>query len=303
LKPWSVDALPETDYDSWAEWAIGLSTDPTALNKYRLGVMTSMSHGLATSSANLKASRKYRFQYARVWSATGIDGTEPPPGRHNEHAHHSQHDALDPSVLEAIEELERVSNPPTVDGAAIAKYSLQKQHIKSCMVQMEKLFPSVLVSVPPNDERNTPVAVSMPSVPSVQQIAEWKDTSLSAALALDFLKDVIADRPDPQEAIAMMMAADQADIQWPSTDGLSVSQVAAVNAIQPFIANRSTPPCTFLLNGGPGSGKSYAIKHMQKMCGTAFRRRLYVEYCNSKRQSQSSSRIFGASDPCCALLH
>jgi hypothetical protein len=267
LKPWSVDALPDTDYDSWAEWTIGLYTDPTAVNKYRLGVMTSMSHGLATSAANLKASKTYRFQYARRWNTTGIDGTEPPPGRHQESELHSQPDALDASVLETVEELERMANPHNNNDPEIAKYGRLKDHINCCTAQLEKLFPTVPVFVPPITDQHDHVDDIMNSVPCVQQIAQWKDSSLSADLALAFLKDVVADRPEEERV--PIMATGQADIQWPTTDGLSESQVAAVVAIQPYIANRSTPPCTFLLNGGPGAGKSYAIKHMQQMCNAA----------------------------------
>lgn len=267
LKPWSVDALPDTDYASWAEWTVELSTDPTAVNKYRLGVMTAMSHGLATSAANIKASKAYRFQYARRWNSTGVDGTEPPPGRYQEPEQPSQPDALDSSVLDAVEELQRMANPRNNDAVEIAKYNRLKDHIKSCSVQMEKLFPTVPVFVPPINDQNVPVDAAVSAIPCVRQVAQWKDSSLSAALALTFLKDVLVDRPE--EVRAPIVAAGQADIQWPTTDGLSESQVAAVAAIQPYLANRSTPPCTFMLNGGPGSGKTYTIKHMQKMCNSA----------------------------------
>ena len=86
--------------------------------------MTRMSQGMATTAANLKASKKYRFQCARRWGSTGIDGTEPPPGR-SAAADDDVGEVVQEasaSDINAIEQLQRLANPDRTHAQTLTKH-------------------------------------------------------------------------------------------------------------------------------------------------------------------------------------
>ena len=268
LKPWSATALPETDYASWSEWTADLSMNPTAINQYRLAVMIRMSQGMSTTAANLKASKSYRFRSARRWGTTGIDGTEAPPGAPEPgHVSLSPPDAIDDRIAESLDELERMVNPRQTDAAALAKYKLQLQHMSCCMKQLLKLFPLSRDNVIRSNNASPRVRAA---IPDADAVSGWTHAAAFAAQTMKFLKQTDADQPDePAPAGVGWLPAEPAEDQWPSLEDLTPSQAAAVKSIRPYIANRATPPNTFLMTGGPGAGKSYAIKHLKKITDAA----------------------------------
>jgi hypothetical protein len=267
LAPWSIDALPNIDYESWANWTVELNTNPTAVNQYRLAVMVRMSQGMATSAANLKASKKHRFKSARIWQQPGIDGTEPPPGMQEPgHVFLSPPDAVDARLAESVDELQEMVNP-RANAAALATYNRQIQHMSVCISRMRKLFPLSRVNVAQPDG----VALHTQSaIPGPERVLEWTQAAACAVNTMKFLKQSAECDPDEPALPGMgRLPAEPTEEQWPTTSDLSPSQAAAVRVIRPYIANGATPPNTFLMTGGPGAGKSYAIKHLKKITDAA----------------------------------
>jgi hypothetical protein len=272
LRPWSIDALPQTDYNSWAEWAIDLSSNPTAVNQYRMAVMVRMSQGMSTSAENLKISKAYRFKSARRWGTTGIDGTEAPPGiQEPDHVSLSQPDAADATIDASLDELERMVNP-SLNAAALATYKQQVEHVSCCMKQLKSLFPISRDRVMQSDsgELLFDEAQVSPAIPDADHVSSWTHAAAHASSTMKFLKQALEEDADEHaSAVARVLPAEPDEDQWPSQENLTPSQAAAVRAVRPYIANRATPPNTFLMTGGPGAGKSYTIKHMKKIADAA----------------------------------
>jgi hypothetical protein len=268
LRPWSADSLPHTDYNSWADWTAELNSNPTAVNRYRMAVMIRMSQGMSTSAENLKVSKAYRFKSARRWGTTGIDGTEAPPGiQEPGHISLSQPDATDARIDESLEALEIMVNPKS-NALALATYKKQLEHMSCCMTQLRTLFAISRDRVVQSDNV---AAVIQLAIPDASHVSNWAHAAASAASTMRFLKqyDEAEDSEERASAVPGWLPAEPADDQWPSTEDLTQSQAAAAMAVRPYIANRATPPNTFLMTGGPGSGKSYTIKHMKKIADAA----------------------------------
>ena len=89
---------------------------------------------METTADNLKASKLYRFQCARRWGTTGIDGTEPPPGRSAvaDDADNGVERVVSEDALRAVEELNRLANPDRAHAQSMTKYLKHVAYITAC---------------------------------------------------------------------------------------------------------------------------------------------------------------------------
>jgi hypothetical protein len=260
FRPWSASALPDTSYLAWRDWCAELSTNSTAINRYRLSIMTRMSQGMATTSANLKASKKYRFQCARRWGSTGIDGTEPPPGR-SAAADDDVGEVVQEasaSDINAIERLQRLANPDRTHAQTLTKHLKHVSYVAACLNALGRTLPPVRLNA---------ASVARPVVYDVRAWKSMSDLSAATLTALKASASISADA-DPALNLADPGRVNVVDpvVAWPSTDDLTLCQRSAVEKIKPFIQSRSAPNHSFLVIGGAGTGKSYFISHLHSCC-------------------------------------
>jgi hypothetical protein len=259
FRPWSAYDMPDTSYVAWRDWCVGLSVTPTAINKYRLAVMTRMSQGMATRADNLKASKFYRFQCARRWGTTGIDGTEPPPGRSAvaDDDDSGVERVVSEDALRAVEQLNRLANPDRTHAQSMTKHNKHVAYVTACSSALGTKLPPV-----------RSVAASL-SRPLSSDVLMWKTMSALTDATTDALNTGISADSGVVNSTEPGRPVPVAEINWPSMGTLSPSQRIAVETIRPHIQSRSAPNHAYVVIGGPGTGKSFFIEHIDACCVAA----------------------------------
>ena len=212
---------------------------------------------MATSAANLKASKHYRFQCARHWGSSGIDGTEPPPGRNAAADDDVGEIAREASAadLNALEHLQQLANPDRTHAQTMTKHLKHMSYVTACVTALGRTLPPVRLHA------------SSSVRPVVYDVSTWKSMSDLSAATLAALKASAIISVDPAVPLADPgMAHADSVISWPVPSELTPCQASAVERLKPFVQSRSAPNHAFLVIGGPGTGKSYFISHLHSCC-------------------------------------
>jgi hypothetical protein len=270
LRPWSATNLPSLSYENWAGWCAELAENPTVLNRYRLAVMTSMSHGMASDKKNVEAARAYRFRNATRWKNTaGRDGTENPPGRcpnagpdggaAANDASSAPDGPLSARAAAAVAQLQRLVGADRDQIRAVNAFQQNAAHVDRTVQQACALLPRVEHSAGP--ARSSSAAATSAQVRSAVACCNV----LEAFMKSDVVEPAAAVREDD----VAMNRVGISQISWPSIEGLTPSQKTAVLKIRTYLpAGTPPPPFSFIALGGPGCGKSFFIEHLHRICST-----------------------------------
>jgi hypothetical protein len=270
LKPWSVGDMPDLSFASWKSWCADLSDDPTCINRYRLAVMTRMSHGMASKTAIVDAARAYRFRNATRWNGEGKDGTENPPGRGPDNGVREDNDVIESQLgsgpvsqqaANALSQLRRLVQVAPAEAKALAAFQANADQVARTVSLTAQSLPRVVRSIRP--------IVPIRSPATSDQVRA--STAAAKRIKTFMLSNV--DVPDAAQAEAAPAAAyaghADGEFDWPSIDALSPSQKAAALKIRCHLpAGSPPPPNPFYICGGPGTGKSYLIDHLRAICDT-----------------------------------
>lgn len=260
FQPWTAEQVPVTSYANWAEYCNDLTTNPTALNRHRLAVMTRMSQGMAISTETKEAAHAWRFRAAKMWKSKGRDGSENPPGQYpgqDAPILSAQEMQLSAQAAAALETLQRLVSASPKARAQLQEYQKNASRVQKIMSATTQILPS----------RARDPSIAHPSGATSEQVAA---AVAAAGQTLSFLKSPL--QSDPlvvgSDAAAPGPAAPPLLLPpaWPCTAALSQSQLTAALKIRVRLPAGSLSPNPFFVMGGPGCGKSFLISHLRLIC-------------------------------------
>jgi hypothetical protein len=274
---WSWEKLPGTSHADWIRYCSQLQTEGSVVSLHRIAVMTNMSHGLGISTANDKASTSWRNRNVKVWNSKVDDGTARPPGLGHDGTDDDEqldrHRTFDADTEDAITQILALSK------GALSVVELEKRLKKMNKEdeRIEALMKQVLRAFPKHIQRQPSTSSSLPCGKSSDPIPFELRSKKQSELATNWLRSEAL--PLDDEVVCTVSnpgtrRLDPTTIQWPNTDALTAMQLTLTEALRPLLLlNPGDPNYTqsrsILIHGGPGTGKTFFLKHLAEAMNVA----------------------------------